>query len=282
MPVLIRPLADTDLENAGKILSLAFQRSGNWSADLRLYRKIQPDGYFLAEEDGVLVGMVGAVIYSTYAYVGMMAVHPECQRKGIGLALMQHLLAWLDGQQVPLTLLDASPSGQPLYEQLGFVAFKRVEIYQHSGGFPVFPCPQRVKPVGIADLDQIQGVDTIVFGADRGRVLHLLLETYPGRAFLLPGAAGQFAGYLFAPENRIGPWVMQEEADAEEMLIAALSLPFPGPVSLAVPEENRAAGELLLRYGFVPVRGNLHMGRGAGVPPGLREKIFAQASLSIG
>ena len=77
MPVSIRSFVDADLETAGTILSLAFQRSGDWKTDLRLYRKIQPDGYFLAEDNGIPVGMVGAVVYSTFAYVGLMAVHPE-------------------------------------------------------------------------------------------------------------------------------------------------------------------------------------------------------------
>jgi hypothetical protein len=162
--------------------------------DLQLYRKIQPDGYFLAEDNGIPVGMVGTVIYSTFAYVGLMAVHPESQRKGIGLALMQHVLAWLDQQQVPLVLLDASPSGQPLYEWLGFVAYEKVKILQWHGGQPACSCPLRVKPISVSDLDLITIPDTKAFGADRSRVLRLLLETYPGRAFLLLDANGQING----------------------------------------------------------------------------------------
>jgi predicted N-acetyltransferase YhbS len=282
MPVSIRPLADTDLKSVEKILSLAFQRSGNWIPDLRLYRKIQPDGYFLAEDDGSPVGMVGAVIYSTYAYVGLMAVHPESQRKGIGLALMQHVLNWLDQQQVPLVLLDASPSGQPLYERLGFVAYDPVEILQRPGGQLACPCPSSVKPLSIRDLDLITAPDIIAFGADRSKVLRLLLDAYPDRAFFLPDANGQVNGYLFAQENRIGPWVMQDGSEAEELLQAALSLPFSGPISVAAPGENAEAIALLQHYGFKFGRANRHMGKGHVAPTGQREKVFGQASLSLG
>jgi len=85
-------------------------------ADLLFYRKIQPDGYFLAERDGTPVGMLGTTIYSAFAYVGLVAILPACQQQGIGWALMEYLPAWLDQQQVRLVLPDASPAGQLLYE----------------------------------------------------------------------------------------------------------------------------------------------------------------------
>jgi hypothetical protein len=37
-----------------------------------------------------------------------------------------------------------------------------------------------------------------------------------------------------------------------------------------------------LRFGFKQVRTNTHMGRGLGEPPGQRQKIYAQTSLSLG
>jgi ribosomal protein S18 acetylase RimI-like enzyme len=282
MTVSIRTLLDTDLAGAEKILSSAFQRSHGWITDLCLYRKVQPDGYFLAEQDGEPVGMLGATIYSSYSYIGLMAVQPDYQKKGIGRALMQHVLAWLDERQVPLVMLDASPAGQPLYESLGFAAYEKVEVLERSGGGSPGSCPTQVRPIQAADLGLISVADTNAFGADRSRVLHLLLETYPGRAFLLPEAPGIIAGHVFAQENRIGPWVMQDDTQAELLLQAALSLPFPGPVTLAVPGENTKAIQLLRRHGFKSVRINRHMGRGLGKPGGNRGMVYAQSSLSLG
>ena len=85
MPLSIHPLADADLESAADILTSAFQRSGNWVNELRLYRGVQPDGYFGAYQDGMLVGMVGSTIYSTFAYVGMMGVHQSFSGAALGL-----------------------------------------------------------------------------------------------------------------------------------------------------------------------------------------------------
>jgi len=282
MPVSIRSFVDSDLETAGTILRLAFQRSGDWKTDLRLYRKIQPDGYFLAEDHGIPVGMVGAVIYSAYAYVGLMAVHPESQRRGIGAALMQHVLTWLDGRGIPLVLLDASDAGQSLYEKLGFAAGEQVFILQRQDQGPVHSHSARTQNLSERDLDRIAVPDAAAFGADRGGVLRALLDAYPGRALLAQDGNGEVAGYIFAQKNRIGPWVMQDPACAEALLRSALSLPFAGPISAAVPGTNARAIELLQRHGFEKVRINLHMARGSGAFPGQREKVFAQASLSLG
>jgi GNAT superfamily N-acetyltransferase len=95
MSVSIRLLGNADLESADAILKSAFRPSGNWIDGLRLCRRIQPDGWFLALPHGSPAGMVGTVNYGPYAYVGLMAVHQEFQRQGIGLSLMQYLLATL-------------------------------------------------------------------------------------------------------------------------------------------------------------------------------------------
>ena len=145
MPISILPLKDADLESAADILTSAFQRSGNWANELRLYHEVQPDGYFGAYHEGVLVGMVGSTIYSTFAYVGMMGVHQQFQRHGIGLALMQHLLKWLDEKNIPQVQLDASEAGQPMYEKLGFVAQEQVFVLQRQAGMSIFEFPRQVE-----------------------------------------------------------------------------------------------------------------------------------------
>ena len=280
--ISIRSLSEHDLESADAILKSAFQSPDSRLMELYLYRKIQPDGWFLALQNRTPVGMVGATLYGTFAHVGMMAVHPRAQRQGVGIALMEHLLAWLDGLCVPCVLLDASAAGQPLYEKLGFVAYHQVYRLQRRTGLSLHNCTPQVEPVSIRDLDELVAYDADIFGADRGRVLHALLTSYPARAFMLRSEAGRIAGYVFAQENHIGPWVVQRSQDAEVLLQAALSLPYAGTVSVVAPEENPAAVELLSRYGFEIVRVNRHMGRGAGAPPRHRDRIYGQTSLALG
>ena len=282
MSVLIESLSGINLEAAANILSAAFQRPGNWINDLKFNIKIQPDGYFGAYVDGVLAGLVGATIYSAFAYVGLMGVHPEFQRRGVGLALMQYLLSWLDKKNIPLVLLDASPSGQLLYQKLGFVACELVYVFQRRKGGSIHRRPVETRILNSKDLERISATDLQVFGADRSRLLTNLLEKYPDRSFVLQNGLGSFNGYIFAREASIGPWVMHEPEDAEPLLQAVLSLPFEGNISVVVPGSNVKAMTLLTRYGFEVIRTNLHMKRGSGVRVAQHEKIFSQTSLSLG
>ena len=226
--------------------------------------------------------MVTSITYSNCAYVGLMGVHRDFQKQGIGQALMEHLLAWLDRQGIHQVMLDASPFGQPLYEKLGFVPFDEVYVLQRQTGKPTYQSPTEVQILSHQNLDRITATDTQAFGADRSRLLQALLEIYPERAFLLTDKYGGLAGYLIAQEKRIGPWVMEATEDTALLLKAALSLPLYGPISIVVPSENENSITLLQRHGFEIVRVNRHMERGSTTPTGQRQMIYAQASLSLG
>ena len=282
MTIIIRDLVDADLPAADAILKLAFRSPVSRLEDLGLYRQIQPDGWFVAAQAEHPVGMVGAANYGACAHIGMMAVHPRAQRQGIGLALMQFILARLEQQQVPGVTLDASAAGRPLYEKLGFIPFDETLIFQRTGEFSLPEQPARLQPITVRELDELVQADTPAFGANRRKVFEVLLRAFPGRAFLRRDDLGRLGGYLFAQSNRIGPWVMLQPEGADALLRAALTLPFAGIVSMAVPEANRAALDLLQRSGFEPVRTNRHMGRGMHTPPGQRQQVYAQTSLAVG
>jgi len=280
MYTCVRLLEESDLQSADKVLTSAFGGPFSRLDDLRLYRQIQPDGWFVAEKEGRLVGMVGAANYGNLAHVGLMAVQPECRRQGIGRALMEHLLARLGRQQVPLVTLDASKMGQPLYEQLGFVPYDETYTYQRTVGFVLSP-PQHTQ-ITPEDLDELAQEDRIIFGADRRKVFQTLLQNFPDRTFVLRDDRGRLEGWIFAQKFRIGPWVMLKPEKAELLLQVALGLPFERIISLTVPSSNQPAIDLLHRYGFERVRTNRRMARGAEKDPCQREKIWSQTSLAMG
>jgi ribosomal protein S18 acetylase RimI-like enzyme len=282
MTISIRTLSDADLEAADGILSSAFQRAESWQPELRLFLRLQPDGVFLASRDGIPAGMVASIIYSDYAYVGLMGIHQDSQRQGLGLALMEHLLAWMEKQKVPLVKLDASPAGQPLYEKLGFVPFGEVYVFQRPVGQLDVQRTKGIQFITLQHLDRVAASDTQAFGADRSRLLHALLELYPGRAFLLQDEQKQVTGYLFAQAKRIGPWIMPGGGDPEWLLRQALSLPFNGSVSVVTPAENTDAVSLFQQLGFQVTRVNRHMAYGPGPVMGQRGTVYGQTSLSFG
>ena len=67
-------------------------------------------------------GLAGAVVLTRwaadYAAVGMMLVAARYERRGLGRALLEHLLR-AAGEDATVTLF-ATDMGRPLYEKLGF------------------------------------------------------------------------------------------------------------------------------------------------------------------
>ena len=282
MAISIRTLSEADLESADVIIQSAFQRSDSSLKELRIIRKLQPEGAFMAYHRETPIGVVASLMYPAFAYVGPLGVHREFQRQGIGFALMQHLLAWLDQQGVSQVLLDASPMGQPLYEKLDFVVCDQVYVLQRQNGLPPSQLPSDVQHLSPQNLDLITAADTKAFGTDRSRLLGALLEAYPKRGFVLRDGQGEINGYLIARERNLGPWVSQTSAGADLLLKAALSLPYSGPVSVIVPAENSEAIAMLQASGFEITRVLRHMLRGPNKLSRQCEKIYGQASLSLG
>jgi GNAT superfamily N-acetyltransferase len=275
-------LTTTDAEAADRILMAAFGTTETRVADILRYLSIQPDGWFLALQGDMPVGAVGAMNYGLFAYIGLMAVHPNAQSRGIGRALMQHVLAWLDDRRVPMALLDATEMGYPLYASLGFVEEDLAYVFQRESDAPRLEFSKGAIPIQVTDIPAVAAFDAPIFGADRSALYTTLLVDLPGRAFLARDGAGEITGYLFAQLGRLGPWVARQPAAAETLLRAALSLTYPAKLSVITPQSNRKALELLTRYGFRFARSCRHMRRGDNRLPGQRDFVYGQTSFAVG
>lgn len=282
MDITIRELSDGDNEQANDLLNLAFHSSTNRLNDLHLYKQLQPDGWFAAWRDGRLIGTVGAINYGLFAHIGFMTVHPDLQGQGIGKVLMLHVLSWLENQSIPLVMLDATRSGFPLYEKLGFVTLDETAIYEIPDNIAEQRMPASIRLITLGDLDELAELDAPIFGADRRKVFQTLMALFPSRAFLHRDETGRVTGYIFAQTNRIGPWVMLKPGHEEELLRAALTLEYVKPISVCVPSGNQKAAELLERYGFQRARAAKHMIKGQGTVQCKRENVFAQTSFGAG
>jgi predicted N-acetyltransferase YhbS len=313
-PVSIRRLEEADIPTVDVVLRAAFARPTSFAAHVRLTRAIQPDGLLVAEDRGEIVGSVGAVDYGSLAYVGLMAVAPAWQGRGIGRRLMERLLGWLDERGCPTVLLDATDRGARLYEALGFVdagealVFERDqwsaaaatewEAYQlrcdkagSRGGEFCLAIAGGTRLETVArqarrdELDAIAAFDAPAFGADRRRLLAALWREHWRRCLVVREGSGELTGYLLAREPVLGPWLAATPQAAELLLTLALCMPYDLPYSSAplvmVPRSHQRACELLVRRGFSQRRRLRHMRRG--VPArGMPERLFGQSSFAHG
>jgi GNAT superfamily N-acetyltransferase len=305
MSLTIRTLTQADLDAADTVLMPAYAVPSR-KAELRRYLALQPGGWLLATLDGAPAGVVGATNFGAFAYIGLMAVHPQAQRRGIGRALMEQLLARVDAWGCPMALLDASDAGFPLYQALGFVVDDTVDVWvgataeaharQAPGTAATGAAGIAVCALALDDLPALASYDADRFGADRGAVLASYLghsrglrqvrgEDGRGHAFAAFGASGAMAGFLFAHATRgdmLGPWMADGPDAAEALLLAALSLPYGGALYVQAPTANVDGRRLLERHGF-QIGGTLrHMRRGGAPQLDRRASIYGQASFAIG
>jgi len=298
----IRALQADDFAAADDVLRAAFHNNVSFVPRLRRYLALQPDGWLVADDEGQVVGMVGAIDYGPFAYIGLMAVRPDRQGQRLGRKLLDTLLVSLDGRGTPCSLLDASPAGAPLYERSGFVDTGL--SHEFSCGEESLPSAPTVSSAssdgatlpaeadsiqsntpavtvaGTADVDDIVALDASFLGAPRERLWRWLFATH--RVLVARGPDGALAGYLCAQDPLLGPFGAREAAVAAALIAAALQTLGHRNVRLQVPEENVEGRALLASLGFREMRTLRHMRRGPFPTLAGWRSIYGKGSYCLG
>jgi GNAT superfamily N-acetyltransferase len=273
-----------DLDAADRLRDQAGwnQTLGDWERMLCW----QPGGCFVAENQD---GVVGTVTTTTYdgrlAWLGMMLVEQALRRQGVGRALFEHALEWLERTGVATVALDATPLGKAMYDQAGFSDLYTLQR-RHAVVSELSP-ERGVRPMLDDDIVSIAELDAgVFFGLDRLRVLTELRTAHPSGAWVKPGSNGDIEGYVLSkPGARawyIGPLVARDAGVAETLLRAALA-PLAGQSAiLDTPDSNPHAAELAARYGFEARRPFIRMTRGVPPPASRTDSYFAMAGPEIG
>ncbi|HEV8543108.1 MAG TPA: GNAT family N-acetyltransferase, partial [Verrucomicrobiae bacterium] len=174
-PIRVRLLTQSDIPFADSLRALAGwnQTLEDWSRFLEL----DPASCFVGEWEGVPAGTAVVTSYGKQlAWIGMVLVHPDFRRRGIGRLLMEHCLAHLRARGVRCVKLDASPLGKPLYENLGFREEWGLNCWVQTDPKPASMSVTQARECRESDLDQIISLDAKVFGAGRGDLLRLLFQ----------------------------------------------------------------------------------------------------------
>ena len=238
-----------------------------------------PDG--ADSGDGALAGAVVLTRYGAdLASVGMMLVAARHGRRGLGRALMEHLLAEAGAATVTLF---ATALGKPLYDKLGFRVIRRSAAF--TGRFTSATADNaamRTRPAGPADMAAIIDVDKAAFGADRSRLLERL-PTFAEKLLVLQAADG-VTGFAAAWPNHtstvIGP-VVAPDAAAAGQLITGLATDTRGQVRVDLDPDRPELPAWAVRHGLRPAGLNPVMAYGTRNPPGDPGRLFAPISVAL-
>jgi GNAT superfamily N-acetyltransferase len=246
-------------------------------------------------------GLAGAVVLTRWgpdlASVGMMLVAARYGRRGLGRALMEHVIAEAGDAAVTLFATDL---GRPLYEQLGFAPVRRSVSF--VGAFRPGPAGAGASAVFTraateADLPAILAVDRAAFGADRGQIVGRL-PGFADRIAVLAddphhgedphhadhshhGIRGYAAAWRNTPSSTvIGPLVAPD-AQAAERLITDLAAYAHGTIRLDLDPDRPELPAWAGRHGLEPVSRTIVMAHGDLVDRGTPDRLFTPISVAL-
>ena len=274
MSVRLRIMCDEDLGFANGVREVA-----GWNqslADWRRFMALEPTGCFVAEWNGTPAGTATTTCYGRdLAWIGMVLVHPDFRRRGLGKALLEHCIQYLrEIRKIICIKLDATPEGQALYEKLGFVAEWSLKRWVGKGAGHTENCPHDTIRENSLELDRG------IFGADRSALLASLEQggiacrvgDEHSFGLMRSGMKATYLGAISATTAESG------QAIARELVNCAPS----SPLFWDLPDANGHATGLAGELGFEPKRDLLRMYLGDNKQPGDPLRMFGICEPGLG
>ena len=235
---------------------------------------------------GRIVGVGSGISYGRFGVVGNMVVGPAHRRRGIGAAILEAVLAFLDECSVRRVELSATDAGRPLYARYGFVPTGPGVSAVVGRALPGADDPRPGVTLAEAGPDavaELAAYDAPRFGGDRRPLLDMML-TDPERPVVVARRNGATLGWgWIRPEaDRLGPLVADDPAVAMAIVAEAFRrIPAAPTLRLNLPAANLAGADALRAAGATFETWEGRMGRG----PEVRrrdEAIYASAVGALG
>ena len=234
---------------------------GMTPGDYERILRFSPDGTFLAEEAGEELGMVVTVNFGDIAWIGNLVVQPETRGRGIGAALMQHAIDYLESTGTKSIRLDGVPRAVPLYRRLGF----RDEYWSlRYTGTATRHSENTCKPMMKENLGAVSELDLSVFKAPRREILEYVYGLNPELCFTAYDC-DELGGYIMAKHGKdnvkIGPWIVKPgyAEQAEKLLYSVMNQCVGSKIWVGVPEGNGSSVKILEKLGFDALPSSLRM-----------------------
>ena len=197
-----------------------------------------------------IVGIGCGISHGNTGWIAHIIVHQNHRRRGIGRAVVDHLVALLSSSGCESISLVATDDGLPLYSKVGFKTQIPYAFFVRSG--PVVDADvssDRVRRYQVADQAQLLSLDRAISGEDRTR---FLVDKMAG-AQVYEDMGVVFGFYL--PEAGEG-LVMADTVDAG---IALMDVRVRNVNAAVLPTVNTHGTEFLANAGFKETKRSTRM-----------------------
>lgn len=223
------------------------------SEDFQLNKSLEPDGCLVAFDDAERVGIATCISFGEVGWFGNLVVKEKYRQRGIGSLLVKHAVAYLQAKGVETIGIYAYPHLTDFYSGLGFKLDEEFSVF-HTQCL-VASASENLPTVKAKHVEQIEQFDSLCFGANRKKVLELLLLEKGNLSYYLSddlGIAGYVAATVYSSMASIGPLVCREDrADYATMLLkAALGKLAGRNVYAVMPKKQEPLTNMLFSAGF--------------------------------
>lgn len=245
----IRHMTESDLTFAENCT-----RIEGWLSDNRVefdnFLACNPHGCFLAEEEGIPIGICVATQFQQAGFIGDLILLEAWRGCGRGAQLFNHAVAYLQSQGVESIYLDGVVPAVSLYERAGFRKICRSRrLYGRLNGKQFAD----VRPMNSEDLSEVIAFDHACFGAERGFFLERRWKQSP-ELCMVTCLDGVIMGYIMGRRSEIfsiGPWIAANSMQEPLRLLQQLAYENPHETfHLGVLETNHRAMQLLHGLSF--------------------------------
>ena len=236
--------------------AISWAQEEGWNpghGDAAAFYAADASGFLAGKHHDEIVATISAVKYGTaFGFIGLYIVAPAFRGRGFGLSLWEEAMARLEGRNIGL---DGVLAQQDNYRKSGFQLAHRNVRYAGKS-VRAAGADRTVAIDGIAFSDLLK-YDERFFPAERSAFLkHWIHADNSTTLAVVDGSRIRGYGSVRACHQgfKIGP-LNADDAETAEALFRALSASVPegADIFLDVPEPNRNAIKLALKYGMAPV-----------------------------
>ena len=248
MTAKLRPAVDADAGECGRIIHAAFKDvderhafTPGFSSEehatnvARLFIGLASIHSIVAEDEGRLLGAVFLDQGDPIKSIGLIAVDPASQRRGVGRQLMQAALDHAgDARGVRLIQAAFNTHAMGLYASLGFeVKEPIVSMIGQPRSLP--PAGVTTRPITSTDLESCAALCRRIHGVDRTVSLQDAVNLFTPTALLRDG---RIVAYSYIVYGGSLAWGVAETHEDLEALLLVLGASAPAPLRFNVPTRD--------------------------------------------